>query len=547
MQINLPVSQREYEFPASELLVSTTDTRGVITHCNEAFVRTSGFTHEELIGQPHHLIRHPDMPEAAFRDLWRTIGRGQPWSGLVKNRRKDGDHYWVLANVTPILHGGKPAGYLSVRTQPVREDVAAAEELYRRMREERGAARPELKLEAGVLVRTGASGWMARLRKLPLGKRLGLAAAAVLALSLVPEAMDWQGTTASVGRTALLGVGLAALLSWLHRRISSPAAEATRFAGDLAGCNLAGARGRELPEPLGALARRLQQIQVNLRAVVGDVRAEMGGFSSSAAAIAQVSADLSARTEAQAASLERAAASMEQLAGTVRQTADAASHMAERSEESVAVARRGEQAVREAGGAMEAIQQSTRQIGEISDLIESIAFQTNILALNAAVEAARAGEQGRGFAVVASEVRSLAQRSAAAAKQIRQLSGDTARHTASGGERIRGAGSTLQEVMASVSEVGTMVRRIADATHEQSQGIAEVNAAVLQLDAATQQNAALAEQCSASAAALHDGAGALERSIAVFRLPAAEPVSTSFEDRHEPSLPPSRLLQLQSA
>ncbi len=118
MRLNLPVTQHNYDYPADELPVSTTNLKGEITHCNGAFQRVSGFDMAELLGQPHSLIRHPDVPAAAFKDLWRTIGRGQPWTGLVKNRRKNGDHYWVRANVTPIMQDGKPREYLSVRTKP---------------------------------------------------------------------------------------------------------------------------------------------------------------------------------------------------------------------------------------------------------------------------------------------------------------------------------------------------------------------------------------------------------------------------------------------
>ena len=126
MRINLPVTAQEYEFPADTMLVSTTDTKGVITHCNAAFRETSGYSYDELIGQPHNLVRHPDMPPQAFRDMWQAIGRGQTWTGLVKNRRKNGDFYWVRANVTPIMEGDKPRGYMSVRTKPTREEVREA-------------------------------------------------------------------------------------------------------------------------------------------------------------------------------------------------------------------------------------------------------------------------------------------------------------------------------------------------------------------------------------------------------------------------------------
>ena len=134
MRTNLPVTQQEYDYPGDELLMSTTDAQGNITHCNAAFMRVSGFTFEELIGQPHNIVRHPDMPPEAFKDLWGTVGHGRSWVGMVKNRRKDGDHYWVHANVTPLMEGGKPRGYMSVRAKPTRAQIDQAEALYRRMR-----------------------------------------------------------------------------------------------------------------------------------------------------------------------------------------------------------------------------------------------------------------------------------------------------------------------------------------------------------------------------------------------------------------------------
>src|SRR5574344_2158425 len=134
MRLNLPVTQRNYDYPDGELLVSSTKLKGEITHCNAAFQRASGYEEHELLGQPHNLIRHPDMPPQAFADMWRTIGRGQPWTGVVKNRRKNGDHYWVRANVTPIMKNGKPAQYLSVRTKPTQQEIEQAEALYAAMR-----------------------------------------------------------------------------------------------------------------------------------------------------------------------------------------------------------------------------------------------------------------------------------------------------------------------------------------------------------------------------------------------------------------------------
>src|SRR5690606_29380303 len=141
MRVNLPITDQEYPFPRGGTLVSVTDSKGRILYCNEMFVEVSGFTTEELLGQPHNLIRHPDVPEEAFRDLWETIKSGRPWSAVLKNRRKDGSHYWVVANVTPLSDDGEPTGYMSVRTEATREQIEEAEYLFEHMRAEKEAGR----------------------------------------------------------------------------------------------------------------------------------------------------------------------------------------------------------------------------------------------------------------------------------------------------------------------------------------------------------------------------------------------------------------------
>ena len=343
-------------------------------------------------------------------------------------------------------------------------------------------------------------------------------------LGMVPQLLELLGFhlhgTQQVGlqlASLLLGAGL--LLAWFSRSFGRAISAAEHFADDLAGCNLTTSVSTDFAPPMNSLIRSLRQIQVNLQAVVGDVRGEIETFTQSAAEIAAGGLDLSARTESQASSLEETAASMEELSSTVKQTASTAAQVATQSDASTSVVARGGDAVHKVGEAMRAIDQSSSKVRDIIGVIEGIAFQTNILALNAAVEAARAGEQGRGFAVVAAEVRALAQRSGVAAKEIRDLIAQSADQIAEGTQQMNHAGETIDEVVRSVRDVGELIRQITNATHEQAIGIAQVNEAVTQLDTVTQQNAALVEESAASAEGLSASAVTLARAVQVFHLP----------------------------
>jgi aerotaxis receptor len=519
MRVNLPVTQREYDFPADQMIVSMTNTKGILVHCNRAFVAVSGFAYDELIGQNHNLVRHPDMPAAAFKDLWSTIGRGHPWTGMVKNRRADGDHYWVQANVTPIMLNGKPQGYMSVRIKPTRQEIQAAEALYAQMNaaQESGRTLP-FDLKGGQVQYKGLQGIAGRIGRLTLTSRLGLALGFMIALGMLPQWLDLQGASGLSLKLGSLLLGAALVLGWFHKSFGAAMGAAERFADDLASCNLTTSVASNFPPPMDSLIHSLRQIQVNLQAVVGDVRGEIANFTQSAAEISAGGLDLSARTESQASSLEQTSASMEEISGTVKQTADTAALVSAQSARSTSVATQGSEAVHQVGLAMQAIETSSTQVREIVGVIEGIAFQTNILALNAAVEAARAGEQGRGFAVVAAEVRALATRSAVAAKEIRILIAQSADQISQGTQQMTSAGNTIHEVVNSVREVGELIKQISTAMQEQAQGIAQVNEAVTQLDTVTQQNAALVEESAAAANGLSDSAVTLARSVQVFNL-----------------------------
>ncbi|CUI54597.1 Serine chemoreceptor protein [Achromobacter xylosoxidans] len=268
----------------------------------------------------------------------------------------------------------------------------------------------------------------------------------------------------------------------------------------------------------GRLLRALHDMQDKLAGAVRTIRAGSETISSAAGQIAAGNTDLSSRTEEQAASLEETAASMEELASTVKQNADNARQANQLAASASEVAQRGGAVVSAVVSTMGDISASSRKISEIVSVIDGIAFQTNILALNAAVEAARAGEQGKGFAVVAGEVRSLAQRSAQAAREVKTLIEASVSKVAEGAGQAENAGTTMQEVVASVKRVTDIMGEIAAASQEQASGIEQVNRAVSQMDEVTQQNAALVEEAAAAAGSMQDQAHALVRAVGVFRL-----------------------------
>ena len=506
MRKNLPVTGREYPFPPGMTIVSTTDLKGRITYCNSTFITVSGFTEEELLGQPHNLVRHPDMPREAFRDLWATIKRGEPWTGLVKNRRKDGDHYWVVANVTPLVQNGQVTGYMSVRTEATRAQIVAAEKLYERMRAEDAQKRRSLRLEGGHLS-AGLLGTLGRVRKLGAAGQIGLGLLAVAAASVAhPLAAAAVAIVAFAILRARLGLPLEALI----RRGQAVAA------CDLGQPALAWQRRDEL----GRLARALDQLQVNVQAVVGDVRREVDSMHGGINTIADATSQLSQRTFTQASSLEETAASIEQITGAIATTSDAATRCATLAQGAVELTADGVARKSSLEGTMDEIASGARQIATASALIDEVARQTNILALNASVEAARAGEHGRGFAVVAAEVRELAQRSASAAREIRASIEASLTNIASGKDIVANMVHTIDATATSVSSTRTLIEQVSSASREQSSGADQINKALLELDTITQENAGMVSEFSENAAALADRSKALVRSVSVFRLAA---------------------------
>ncbi len=324
----------------------------------------------------------------------------------------------------------------------------------------------------------------------------------------------------------LLGGGFA---WWTTRSITRPVRHAVEVAQHVADGNLCSEIRTGARDEIGQLLEALRQMNGSLTRIVADVRGGAETIATASAEIADGNLDLSARTEQQAGALEETAAAMEELTSTVRQNAENAQQANQLASDASGVAARSGEVVQQVVSTMQGISEASRRIVDIIGVIDGIAFQTNILALNAAVEAARAGEQGRGFAVVASEVRSLAQRSATAAKEIKVLIDDSVAQVDAGGRLVVQAGATMGEVVDSVRRVSHIVGEISMATQEQRAGIEQVNHAITHMDETTQQNAALVEQAAAAAKSLQDQSQRLRELVGIFRLQDARAQRTVLQ------------------
>jgi len=697
MQVNQTGTPKEYIVREGALIVSITDLQGRIVTVSPEFIQVSGFSSEELLGENHGNLRHPDMPAAVYSDLWKTLHSGRPWTGLMKNRRKNGDFYWDIASATPIREGGAISGYMTIRTKPSAQQIREAEELYAKLRD---GTDPGLQLLEGRAVRTSWWRSLNPLHKLseqgkrwvdtamgvvvllaaavmlvdpdlPGGPPLRMLAAGLLGLrcvtwvsrvmsaarsrdsltqdtvSFIQDLAEGRFATTfkaisthtagdiqralmtlrikmgyqiaeerrrySMLRQATNSASASIILADENLRIVYTNASATRLfqqleadfrkelpnfqaekvmGADLGVFHKNPAQERQavldLKEPMTAdvriggralrvvttpvadadgrragttveffdrtpevraeeevnaivrgalegdldrrvdiegksgfllvLARGVNQMVDNMVKVIRDVQEAAGEVGRAASEISDGNLGLSERTQEQSSALEATAASMEQMTSTVKQNADNASQANQLAVAARNQAEKGGVIVGKAVDAMAEMNVAAQRIADIIGTIDEIAFQTNLLALNAAVEAARAGEQGRGFAVVAAEVRSLASRSAVAAKEIKGLIHDCVRRVGDSSTLVTQSGTTLNDILVSVKKVADIVGEIAAASREQSAGIDQVNEAVMQMDGMTQQNAALIEEASAASGAMAEQANRLVETMSAYQL-----------------------------
>ncbi|MDY4316117.1 methyl-accepting chemotaxis protein [Pectobacterium actinidiae] len=358
----------------------------------------------------------------------------------------------------------------------------------------------------------------------------------LLSDQLAASQADIHSATLQMSIAALITLLLGLLISWfISRQITTPLGNTLNMAEKIATGDLTMSINTTRKDELGQLMSAMSKMNDNLHNMIDDIRVGVSQISNASSEIVAGNTDLSSRTEQQAAAVEQTAASMEQLTATVKQNADNAHHANKLAISASQTAKQGGEQVNNVVQTMTAIENSSKRIAEITSVINSIAFQTNILALNAAVEAARAGEQGRGFAVVASEVRSLAQRSSQAAKEIEGLISESVTQVSHGATLVGNAGKTMNDIVTSITQVHDIMGEIATASDEQSRGISQVSQAIVEMDSTTQQNAALVEESSAAADSLEEQARLLKQAVSVFRLTNAQhddtPAGIAFADQ----------------
>ena len=480
MKKNFPVTGVENDYNEDMEIISTTATTGVITGVNEDFTEVAGFSEEELLGKSHNIVRHPDMPQAAFADLWNHLKDGKHWMGIVKNRCKNGDHYWVDGYITPIEENGQITSYESVRVKPSRELVDRAEYLYERINAGKAAKLPGLNLCFKQQIFYGAS------------------FLSVLAL-LLPVAFGFRNLLPLVGMLPVL-----IFCSWLlANKITKPLIEAANSTKDIVDNPLMSLVYTGRTDEIGQLQLAARILKARLRTVLGRVTHSASTISDIAdqtTASLDVTCD---RMEGQSSETELLGSAMEQLSASIQAIGDHASHAAQTASNAYQESSGGATSATETIQAIKAFSESVQVVGHLQKdaqniegmlgVIRDIADQTNLLALNASIEAARAGEQGRGFAVVADEVRGLAERTQHSTTEIKavveslhkgvdnairiiQQSSERAENSL---EQVQKTVDSFENITTNMSDISGMSEQIARSVKEQTEVVEGINQSVV--------------------------------------------------------------------
>ena len=521
MKINLPVTGRSVDFAPDANILSTTDLTSAITYANEDFINVCGYRREELIGASHNLLRHPDMPAVAFAHMWKTLKSGRSWMGMVKNRCKNGDHYWVSAYATPVTRDGVTVEYQSVRTKPDARRVAAAERVYAQLRAGKRRRLPRL----GLGVKFTA--WVAATSSVTWALGLGLAT-----YSLAWQLLAW------VAGCAVGAVGVKVILR--------PLAQLNQRARAIADNPLSQAiyTGRE--DECGQIEFALHMLEAQVGAVVGRIGDASVRLSGHAAQLVEQLGSSHTSSLGQQTQTDQVAAAIHQMAASVAEVANHAVAASKAADQAGNETREGHLRVdesrdsvlrlsQELARATEVIHQLESHSGEISGVLEvirTIAEQTNLLALNAAIEAARAGEQGRGFAVVADEVRTLAKRTQQSTEEIDQMiaklhggvgaavkamgvSHEMASGTVGQSEKVQQA---LENILGAVGMIVDQNQQIAAAVEQQTAVAHDIDQNIVEINRAGERTAEGAHQTEDASRRLSAQVVQLKQLISAFRV-----------------------------